>query len=116
MENQEELSRALTTITRLRNLLEERGIELPPEIEESIEDQLETYDRYLAYLQNVELRKLREQKEDLGSALEIIEEKYGADSPDVRRAFRKAQNTIEKEIQEIETREPEDMMADPDWI
>ncbi len=108
MENQEELSRALTTITRLRNLLEERGIELPPEIEESIEDQLETYDRYLAYLQNVELRKL--------SALEIIEEKYGADSPDVRRAFRKAQNTIEKEIQEIETREPEDMMADPDWI
>jgi polyhydroxyalkanoate synthesis regulator phasin len=106
----ERLSKSNTLLARCRNLLREKEANLPPELEEEIDDQIENYESYLAIRKGSEIQDRKDDIEALERSLEIIEDQQA------RRGIQEQINRLEKEIQEIETRDTESLVADPDWI
>lgn len=106
----ERLSETNTLLARCRNLLQERGVEMPPEMKDQISDHLESYKKYLETKIDSEVRKRKDDIESLERSFELIEDQQA------RRGIQEQINRLEKEIQEIETRDTESLVADPHWI
>lgn len=113
----EQLSKSNTLLARMRNLLEERGIDLPPSIEEGVEEQLDNYEKYLDLKIQSKARERREDLEAVERMIELAEERNERTEghsymPQNLRMFK---NEIEEEVQRLETADPKSVLADPDW-
>lgn len=109
----EQISKSNTLLARLRNLLEEREIPIPPDIEEEIDEQLEQYAKYLEIKIQGELKQKRDDLEHIERAIELAEQQ--SDIEDTLKNLRKIKASILKEIEYLEALEAEEVLADPDW-
>ena len=103
------LSECQTLIARLQNLLEERGISIPPSIRKQIENQLGRYEKYLSKKIESKERKLEEDLESVNRSIELLPDESGDE------ALQEVKNGIKREIQELSTLDGEDVLADPEW-
>lgn len=116
----EQLSKSNTLIARMRNLLDERNIDLPPSIEDGVEEQLENYEKYLDLKIQSKARKRREDLEAVERAIELLEKQkdyvgYGMQTIQNLRYLRVLKNDIEEDVQRLESLEASEVLADPNW-
>jgi len=113
----EQLSKSNTLLARLKNLLEERSIDVPPDIEEGVEEQLESYEKYLDLKIQSKARERREDLEAVERAMELAEErnKETEGHSYMPQNLRSLRNEIEKEVQRLESMEAKEVLADPEW-
>ena len=107
-----ELSECRTIIARMRNLLKERGISIPPSIQEETKTQLENYKRYLNTRIDSRKRELEEDLESVKRTSELLREKEDYETAD---SLKKLKNHINREIQELSALDGEEVLEDPEW-
>lgn len=108
----QQLSECQTLIARFRNLLEERGISIPPSIQGETEKQLGKYEKYLNRRIESQKKELEEDLESVKRTIELLRERGHFE--DVGN-LQNLKNEINREIQELSTLDGEDVLADPEW-
>lgn len=112
----EQLRKTRTLLARMRNILEERSISIPPSVKEELDKQLEQHRRSMKLQLRLRVEELKEKKETIEESYQTIRERQDGLTKEQKTVFAETLNGIEKEIQEAEAKNPEDVMSDPDWI
>jgi len=105
----EQLSDCKTLLARMRNLLQERDISIPPSIREETETHLQSYKRYLNMKIDSKKRELEEDLESVNRSIELLPNERSGE------ALQEVKNEIKREIQELSTLDGEDVLANPEW-